>query len=110
MSLFYVRNPIALGEYRHTVRVVGYDSTKGRTAPYVVPRGHVIEVLAGSPAFTKWVKTKCLEPYNKRKHKDAILELPPEQRPTLPSWTRQEEPGREIEREMDEQFQRKGRW
>jgi hypothetical protein len=72
---FYVRNPIMLGEWRRIVRVVGYDETKGKTAPYIVPRGHVVEVpeKGAEAPLEKWLAAKCLELYNEKKHKDAVL-------------------------------------
>ena len=74
-QLFYVRNPISLGEWRRIVKVVGYDETKGRSAPYIVPRGHVIEVpeKGAEAPLEKWLSNKCLEPYSEKKHKDAVL-------------------------------------
>ena len=96
---YYVRNPISYGGSNSGVHVVGYDEANGHAPPYVIPRGHVLEI---SPAVDigKWIANKCIVPYDAEKHPDAILEAPAPVEPRLPAWTRQAEPGRELEREM----------
>jgi hypothetical protein len=75
-QLFYVKNPIMLGQVKFFVRVIGYDDTKGKTAPYVIGRGHVIDVptTGVEAALERWSTNKCIEPYNKDRHRDAITD------------------------------------
>lgn len=99
MERFYVRNPIALGEWRHVVRVVGEKAG----AVYTVGRGRVVEVVHGAaaPAIEKWVRCRCLEPFDEKKHKDAVLEPVPEPPRVTPAWFAAEEARRvEMEDEM----------
>ena len=69
---YLVRHPISIGDLRHLVRVVGYNA--GERAPYLVPRGRVIEAApAAARAIAKWKENHCIEPYDPEVHKDAIL-------------------------------------
>lgn len=108
-SKYYVLNPITLGDFRYSIHVLGYNDTKGHTAPYTITRGHVIDAAGAGPAIEKWLRNGCIEPYDAEKH-DAILEPVPVPAPTLPTWFDEPEPGREIEREMRESERRGGRW
>jgi hypothetical protein len=74
-ELYYVRNPISRGGLFHCVKVVGVGQHS--TGPYVVHRRMVIECLPGSEAaVAKWKRNRCLEPFDKAKHEDAILDVP----------------------------------
>ena len=107
---WYVVNPIGpLDGMQYCVRVVGAHD--GEFSSRVgVPRGRVIETSsAAAAAIEKWTRNKCIELFAPEKHGDAILESPPEQPPVFPAWFREEEPGRSVEREMEE-LERARRW
>jgi len=75
-KLYYVRNPIMLGGVNNVVRVIGYDDAKGKSAPYVIGREHVIEIpIEGAESLIeKWGANKCIEPYDPKRHPKAILD------------------------------------
>lgn len=69
---YYVRNPIMIGGIAG-VKVAGYDD--GRGVPYRVDRGHVVSIADyQKPVLAKWLRNRCLELYDPKRHKDAILE------------------------------------
>jgi len=72
---YYVKNPITIVNVKYAVTVVGYDETKGNTAPYVIPRGHVINVPVSGceSALKKWKENNCVEKYEPKRHLDAFL-------------------------------------